>query len=130
MLPDIQTRADIELLINSFYDRVRASSIGYIFDEVMQVNWHKHLPVMYDFWETVLLHTASYKGNPILKHIDVDKQHALTPTHFAVWKQLFFETLDSHYSGPKSDELKTKVEAMEYLMLNKIAASRQAGFIH
>lgn len=130
MLPDITTRADIELLVNTFYEQVRASaSIGYIFTEVMQVNWPEHLPVMYDFWESVLLHTASYKGNPILKHIAVDQRTPLTPAHFAEWKRLFFATLDAHFSGPKCTELKQKVEAMEYLMLNKITASHSAGFI-
>ncbi len=59
MKKDIENRKDIELLVRSFYDKVKADdTIGYIFNDIAKVNWEKHLPVMFDFWENVLFYTG------------------------------------------------------------------------
>ena len=47
----INNREDIELLVNKFYEKVKVDeTIGYIFNEIANINWDKHLPKMYDFW--------------------------------------------------------------------------------
>ena len=49
---DILSRADIELLVNRFYDKVKEDAIlGYLFNDVAKTNWQVHLPKMYDFWK-------------------------------------------------------------------------------
>ncbi len=127
---DIETRLDIELLVNTFYDKVREDeSIGFIFNEVAEVDWPKHLPVMYNFWESVLLSNPVYRGAPIPKHIALDKKVALHPAHFTRWKQLFFSTLDELFEGEKVAEARRRVNLMEPLMLHKIEQSRREGFI-
>ncbi|WP_367274609.1 group III truncated hemoglobin [uncultured Lutibacter sp.] len=50
-MKDINNREDIELLVNKFYEKVKVDeTIGYIFNEIANINWDKHLPKMYDFW--------------------------------------------------------------------------------
>lgn len=40
MKPDIKNRIDVELLVNTFYNKVKTSKIlGYIFDDVAKINW-------------------------------------------------------------------------------------------
>ena len=52
MKKDIENRTDIELLVRSFYDKVKIDdTIGYIFNDIAKVDWEKHLPVMYNFSE-------------------------------------------------------------------------------
>jgi len=83
MKKDIEKREDIILLVNSFYDKVKANTtIGHIFSEVSNVNWEHHLPVMYDFWGGILLDERSYSGNPMAKHIALSRQYPLTAEHF------------------------------------------------
>ncbi|MDB2673395.1 hypothetical protein N9Y81_00425 [Akkermansiaceae bacterium] len=42
-LPDLPDRKGIESLVNCFYDTVRQDeTLGFIFDEVAQVNWELH----------------------------------------------------------------------------------------
>ena len=61
---DIASRADIERLVNGFYERVRGDELlGPIFDDVAQTDWALHLPKMYDFWEGVLFGVAGFRGN-------------------------------------------------------------------
>ena len=69
-MKDIQNINDIEQLVNAFYDEVKASEvIGYIFNDIANVDWQEHLPRMYAFWDTILFGKENFKGNPMLKHI-------------------------------------------------------------
>lgn len=129
-LTDIANRDDIRMLVESFYRKVIDDEvIGKIFRDVLVFRWDSHIPIMIDFWESVLLGTATYKGNTMRVHIDLDKKHRLEPGHFARWKKLFFETLDEHFEGDVTSEAKKKVELMEALMLTKITQSRNPNFI-
>ena len=40
-MKDITTTQDIQLLVNTFYESVRESEIGFFFEEIAQVNWGK-----------------------------------------------------------------------------------------
>lgn len=105
--PDISTRADIEHLIDTFYDRVKADPvIGYIFNDIARVDWPRHLPVMYDFWEFLLLGGKHYLGNPIQKHFDLHAKHPLTAEHFDRWLELFQTAVDDLFAGPTADDAK------------------------
>lgn len=109
MKKDIENRKDIELLVNSFYDDVKQDvMLGRIFDEIMHINWEKHLPKMYDFWENIVFQTGNYKGQPFFPHLEVNNRETLTPSHFQHWLTLFHKTIDKLFFGPISDELKYK----------------------
>ena len=72
---DITSRADIILLVDSFYDKVRADALlGPVFMNAIGTDWSHHLPIMYNFWETLLLGEMSYQGNPFKKHIPLPIQ--------------------------------------------------------
>ncbi|MCK5470329.1 MAG: group III truncated hemoglobin, partial [Cyclobacteriaceae bacterium] len=71
---DIESRKDIELLVDTFYEKVlKDETIGYIFSEIANIDLAKHMPLMYDFWETTLFHKANYKGNPMKVHVDLNE---------------------------------------------------------
>ena len=112
--PDISHSEDIRKLINTFYDKVQADDqLGYIFNEVAQVDWEKHLPVMYDFWEFLLLDKSdAYKGNPIQKHFDLHAKHPLKAAHFDRWLALFQSTVDELFEGPAAENAKFRAFAI------------------
>ncbi|MDR0793700.1 MAG: group III truncated hemoglobin [Chitinophagaceae bacterium] len=118
---DIQNRKDIERLVNTFYNKVRANAvIGYIFDDVVKVNWDKHLPIMYSFWASLLLGEDSYTGNPMTKHILLSKTTPMTDVEFAEWQRLFHQTVNELFSGEKANEAKLRADNIARLMLYKI----------
>lgn len=130
MKRQINNKADIQFLVDEFYRKVKADeTIGYIFNDAANFNWEIHIPIMVSFWETMLLDEVTYKGNPMLTHIELNKRVTLTPEHFAQWKKLFFETLDQNFEGERVEEAKKRVLAMEGLMQIKIAQSQHKGFI-
>ena len=129
-MKDIASRTDIELFMDQFYNKLLPDPIvGYIFTEVAQLDLASHLPVLCDFWETVLLGKSSYRGNVMMKHIDFHKKSALKTEHFERWQAHFVETIDSLFQGPIADEAKRRVEIMKGLMQFKIAKSDEQGFI-
>lgn len=118
---DIENRDDIILLVNSFYDKVKINPlIGFIFNEVMAVNWARHLPLMYDFWENTLFYTGGYTGNPMEKHRRLNRVITLTTEHFKEWIHLFNLTVNELFSGEKAELVKLRALNIAKLMQIKI----------
>lgn len=121
MKKDIKDRADVELLVNSFYDKAKVNPvIGYIFSEVAKVDWNAHLPRMYAFWASILLGEQSFTGNPMQTHIELSKLTALTETEFNEWMSLFTQTVNELFEGNKAEEAKFRADNIARLMLHKI----------
>lgn len=121
MKKDISTRKDIELLVNEFYRKVKADeTIGIIFTDTVQVNWEKHLPVMYDFFENMLFYTGTYTGNPMEVHKHINRLFPLTEAHFRQWNYLFDETVDAFFKGTLASLVKQRVKSISAVMQIKI----------
>lgn len=120
-MKDISTREDIETLVSKFYEKVlKDDVIGYIFTEVAHLEWDHHMPIMYDFWETLLLDAQKYKGNPMVKHIQLDKQEPLKSIHFDRWLALWRQTVGENFEGKKADEAIVRAENIARLMEFKV----------
>lgn len=116
-MKDIETFQDIKLMVDRFYDKVNKDPLlSPVFNDFAKVNWEKHLPVMYEFWSTLLLGTASYKGQPFDKHVPLP----LKADHFDQWVSLFTETLDSNFNGEKAEEAKMKAKNIAILFQYKL----------
>lgn len=114
---DIQNLEDIQLLVNSFYDRVRKNELlGPIFNERIGDRWPGHLEKMYRFWQTVLLEDHTYFGSPFPPHA----QLPVDQVHFDTWLQLWHSTVDQYFQGRKADEAKWRGDKMAAMFLHKI----------
>jgi hemoglobin len=121
MKTDIRDRKDIELLINSFYEKVKQDeTIGYFFTEVIPVDWNKHLPVMYNFWENIVFFTGSYEGNPMVQHQNLHKKSPMKVEHFKKWIELFESTVNEHFNGDKAELIKQRATSIATIMQLKI----------
>lgn len=118
---DIASREDIQLLIDSFYRKVvKDDVIGHFFTKVVILNWDKHIPLMYDFWETTLFHKAIYKGNPLKTHLDLHRISELNENHFERWLSLFKSTIDESFKGPKAELAKQRAISIATIIRVKI----------
>ena len=125
MKKDIENRKDIELLITTFYDKVKADeTIGYIFNDIAKVNWEKHLPVMFDFWENVLFYTGAYNGNPMIVHQHLHRVVPLTTPHFKQWEKIFTETVDELFDGTNAILAKQRALSISTMMQVKIMTTQ------
>lgn len=118
---DIQSRSDIELLLTSFYEKVKKDdTIGFIFNDIAKVNWEHHIPIICDFWETLLLDATSYSKNAMQVHYALNRIVPLEEKHFHRWLQLFSETVDTLFTGTIATMAKTKARSIASLMQFKI----------
>lgn len=118
---DIQTPADIKLLIDTFYDRIKSDEqIGYIFNDIAHVNWEHHLPIMCAFWEFMLLNNAdTYRGNPIEKHLALHAKHPLKIADFDRWVNIFQSTVDALFVGSTAETAKFKAYSIAEVWKHK-----------
>lgn len=121
MIKDIENRADIELLVNTFYGRVmQNATLGPVFTDIARINWEQHLPRMYSFWASILIDEHSFSGNPMQKHTELSKLTPMNEATFAEWLLLFTTTVDDLFAGEKAGEAKSRAANIARLMLNKI----------
>lgn len=121
MKKDLENNDDIELLVNTFYDKVKQDEeIRHFFTEVVKVNWEKHLPVMYRFWENIIFHTGSYTGNPMEAHQNLNKRSPMYASHFERWIQLFNETVDELFEGANAFQIKQRALSIATVMQLKV----------
>ena len=122
----LESREDIELLVNNFYAKVvKDETIGFFFKDVVNVNWDKHLPKMYSFWETILFGQMSYKGNPMQMHFPINEIKAMEKHHFAKWLELWKQTIEENFSGENACAAITKSENIANLMTYKMEMARK-----
>lgn len=123
-MTDIECRADIEKLIISFYEKVKLdTAIGFIFNEVVAIDWSHHIPVIVDFWETILLDNPVYKKNAMEVHYDLNKKVTLKKDHFTSWLHLFTSTVDELYEGKIATLAKTRAKSIADVMLFKMTGA-------
>ena len=121
MKKDIETIQDIQLLVNSFYNKAKADkTIGFFFTEVVNVNWEIHLPVMYNFWENALFYTGAYQGNPMEMHKHLHNLSPLSAEHFTQWLHLFNSTVDELFKGKTASLAKQRALSIATVMQVKI----------
>lgn len=114
---DIENREDIEKLMRVFYAKaIPDEIIGHYFTEVIQMDLEQHLPVIIDFWETVLFGVARYKSNAIAVHQQLHTKSAFTDQHFERWITLFQSTVDELFSGDKAELAKQRALSIATVM--------------
>lgn len=124
MKKDISTPEDIRLLVDAFYEKVRKDPvIGFLFDEVARVDWERHLPLMYAFWENVLFMNGGYSGNPMTAHMKLHGQFPLTKAHFDRWYELFKATIDEHFDGDQAEKARQRALSISTIMQIRIAGT-------
>ncbi len=122
MKPDINSREDITKLIILFYEKVKPDPvIGFIFTRVVPIDWEHHIPVIVDFWETILLDNPVYKKNAMEVHYDLNNKTPLQKIHFETWLSLFTTTVDELYEGKIATLAKTRAKSIAAVMEFKMS---------
>lgn len=130
MKQDLQTRADVNLLVTEFYKKVRADDVlGPFFNDVIK-DWDAHLEKLTTFWETSLFMTRKlehkYHGDPLEVHVKVDRENnnSITELHFGLWLNLWFETIEELFKGEYAENAKRRARKMGTFLYLKIFEAR------
>lgn len=118
MKKDIETRADLELLLAKFYEAATADAeIGHHFAEL---DLAAHLPVIVNFWEKILLGNPVYYGNPLAVHQKINEKSPLTLADFRRWTEIFGATVDAFFAGETADAAKLRARMIAHSLNQRI----------
>ncbi len=121
MKPDIQSRSDILQIIEAFYKRLLADPVmAPVFLEVANIDLEEHLPILVDFWDSILFFTAKYKGNAMLPHLQLHEKYPLRKEHFKRWLAFFNLSVDELFEGDKAQLMKERAKSIALLMEVKV----------
>ncbi len=101
----IESEFEIEMLIDTFYEKVlEHEELSYFFSEAV-MNWEFHKQMFIKYWSKQILFTDSYEGSPLHRHIEVDQKfgRSFTKYHFEEWARLWVETIDILFEGDKAE---------------------------
>ena len=117
---DLQDKQDIQFLVETFYNSaLNDPTIGPVF-KAANFSLEEHIPVMVSFWETILFDVITYRGNPMLKHIELNREVSLLPPHFEQWMKIWKATIMENFEGPVADQAITRASSIANLMQYKI----------
>jgi hemoglobin len=126
---DITDRADLDALLRAFYARAYADDlIGFVFTDVTHMDLELHLPVIVDFWETVLFRTGVYQRNALQPHVNIHAMSPLRPEQFERWLHLWRTTVDERHAGERAERAKVQAERVAGSMQRRLAG--QSGSEH
>ncbi len=126
---ELKNRDDVQLLVETFYGKVRKDKIlGPIFNSII-TDWESHLTLLTDFWETQLFLKRKYYGNPVTAHQEVDEKmnHTITSEHFGLWLNLWFATIDELFEGETAWIAKNRAQKMSTMLFMQIFKHRTSG---
>jgi hemoglobin len=110
---DINSRQDIEKLIDEFYSRLlKIEEIKPVFETI---DFERHVPHIVSFWCFVLLDYEGYKTNVFEKHMPLP----IKPHMFDVWLNVWLETVDNLFQGEKADLAKQRATVLAYTFKSK-----------
>ena len=97
---DLQPQ-DIARLVDRFYDKVRVHpQLGPVFNAAVH-DWDAHKALLTEFWSSVALKTASYRGNAMAVH----RAQPIRAEHFEQWLALWRETTDEELAPEQAAQM-------------------------
>jgi hemoglobin len=123
---DITSRDDVVLMVNTFYTHVQKNKeLDHMFNSVANLDWDKHLPIMYDFWETIIFKNAIYNGNPMRVHKQLHGLQRLTPSMFKSWLDIFNRNMDALFLGDNAREAKVRALSIATMIQMKTVYAKE-----
>jgi hemoglobin len=121
---DLAGRGDVEALLRRFYSRVLVDGVLAETFTVLRIGGlDSHIPVMCDFWETVLFRAGLYRGSALDAHRQVHQRNSLGSRHFVRWLTTWNDTVDEMYSGPVAERAKTQAARIAWAMHRRLTGT-------
>ncbi len=120
MKQDISSREHLEWIVSTFYGKLMVDEVVKVFFiEVVPIDLEEHLPVIVDFWESALLASGNYRGNPMIKHMEMSRKLQLERIHLETWLLHWENTIREKYEGPVAEAAITRARSIGEMILFK-----------
>lgn len=120
-MKDIENKEDLVRLLEVFYERaLKDGEIGHFFTEVVPLDLEHHIPVIAQFWDSVIFGTGGYRKNVMEVHQHIHHLSAIRKEHLDRWVALFTATVDGLFEGPNAILIKQRAASIATLMNIKL----------
>lgn len=113
-MKDIETREDIEALVDAFYATVVNDALLSPF--FAGINFKEHTPRMVHFWSFVLLDESGYTTNIFDKHAHLP----LTSIAMQRWTELFELQVKKLFEGDKASQAVLRAKTIAWTFSEKM----------
>lgn len=121
MKKEIENRDDVETMLLAFYKKAFEDEvIGHFFTTVVPLNIETHLPLITEFWMSVLFNTGYYSKNVMEVHTHINSLSPIKKEHLDRWIKLFTETVDQFFVGDAAALAKQRALSVATLMHIKL----------
>lgn len=126
MKKDIETRDDLYLIVDDFYQKLLVhKDVRHFFIKFTDSDSLKtHLSILVDFWDNVLFYSGTYQKNAMKPHLKMNLKTPLKKEHFKIWLTLFNESVDSHFEGENASVIKNRALSIATVMKLKIEVQK------
>jgi hemoglobin len=114
MRKEIENKADLVLLVETFYGRVFEDAL--LAPHFTGLDFEAHKPRMVQFWAFVLLDEAGYTTNVFDKH----RHLKIDARHFDRWLDIFNQTVDDLFEGEKAATAKFRAKTLAWTFSEKM----------
>ncbi len=83
------------------------------------IDWQAHIRNVADYWCHVLLYAPGYEIDVIESHRHLHDSAPFTPELFDRWLQVFHDTVDGGWSGPKATMANKRATGMAWAMAQR-----------
>ena len=119
--PDLDSREQIERLVDSFYERLLSDErLAPIFVDIAAIDLAVHLPHIKDYWCKLLLGEKGYQRHTMNIHRQLHGKQRLQPEDFERWLGLFVATVDEGFAGERAERAKQVAAAIAANMENSL----------
>ena len=91
-------------------------SINYLFTDIAKIDLEDHLPILVDFWDSILFHSDTYHKNAMQPHISLHHKSPLQKHHFDTWLGYFKKSVDELFTGDNSFIIKERATSIATVM--------------
>lgn len=115
---DIETRADLLIIVKDFYDLLfQSDELKHFFIDFKNDSALKlHLETLVDFWDNTLFYSGHYKKNAMKPHAELHQKTPLTSLHFQEWLNLLYQAIDLNFEGKNAETMKNRARSIATVM--------------
>lgn len=111
--PDLTTRAAIDQLVTTFYREIVFDDLlEPVFGEIAEVDWVAHIPILIDYWTSILLGAEGHRGSIMGVHRHLHAMAPIERVHCDRWYSLWAGCVDERWAGPIADRAKAHAAAL------------------
>lgn len=109
-----------ELVTRQYVDVVQDELLQPYFDfGPAFIDWQAHIGAVTDYWAHVLLYAPDYEIDVIESHRHAHELEPFTPEVFDRWLQIFHDTVNGGWAGPRATMAKKRATGMAWAMAQR-----------